>query len=171
MMKLARRILIFGLILISLVFQSCRRAEQTAEEIGQLAQTNSPVMNPTNAELEAVKTPCDDVAPAEAENCLRTEFERTEQELNQLYNKILDDLAAFQTRARTQDESLAEKYKTDAETLRFAEDYWVNYRKFNCKAEREMNLNAAESVAAGLSCFQRMTEERIENLKAIYENK
>lgn len=170
MKNLTRQILIFSLTFISIFFAACQQAQQTAEEVGQITQPNA-VINSTNAELEAIKTPCDDVAPTEAEECLRKEFERTDQELNQFYNKILDDLAAFQSRARTQDESLAEKYKTDAETLRFAQDYWVNYRKFNCKAEREMNLNTAESAALGLSCFQRMTEERIENLKAIYENK
>ena len=102
---------------------------------------------------------------------MRKEFERSDAELNQLYAKLLTDLQNYHQKARSQDEVLAEKYKTDEETLRQAQDYWVNYRKFNCKAEREAPVNQQNAAVLGLSCFERMTEERIENLKAIYENK
>lgn len=151
---------------------SCQQAQQTVKDAKQIAQPNSPVLNPTQAELDALKTPCDDQPDnAQAEECLRREFEKSDAELNQLYNKILADLQNFEQKARSQDATLAEKYKSDAETLRQAEDFWVNYRKFNCKAERETPLNQQNAQVLGLSCFERMTDERIENLKAIYENK
>lgn len=149
---------------------SCRQAQQTVKDAEQIAQPNSPIINSTQAELDAIKTPCDDAADnRQAEECLRKEFEKSDRDLNELYAKILNDLQTFHQRARQQDEVLAEKYKSDEETLRLAQDYWVNYRKFNCKAEREITLDQPNAAVLGLSCFERMTEERIENLKAIYQ--
>ena len=153
-------------------FGACQQAQDAADDAEQLSGTDSPVTNPTKSELEAVKTPCDDAANnQEAEDCSRKEFEKAETNLNQRYEKILADLAKFEEKARAQDKILAEKYKTDAQTLQAAQRAWKTYREAQCAAEKATygeNQNAAFGFFA---CQQRLTEDRTEDLKMIYESK
>lgn len=151
---------------------SCQQVRQTANDVEELTSSESPVIKPTKNELEAVKTPCDDAAnQQEAENCSRVEFEKSEAEMNALYQKILADFNKFAEKAQSQDKVLVENYKRSAENLQGVQKAWLAYREAQCKAETEIDPNNSNDAFIGFSCRQRMTEDRIENLKLIYENR
>lgn len=160
-----------GLILCLCVLAAgCQTAQDIGDNVEDLA--DAPLTNPTKNELEAVKSICDDAAnAAEAGNCAKREFEKIDGELNQLLAKITLDLQKFAEKAVSQDKTLAEKYKKDAVNLTAAQKAWTSYREANCLAEREANLDAANAVFVEFGCRGRITEDRIEDLKFLYENK
>jgi uncharacterized protein YecT (DUF1311 family) len=167
-----RKILITLTMCFCVCLAGCQKAQEAAEDAEPLTQADSPVTNPTNKELEAVKTPCDDAADgAEAENCAKGEFEKTEGELTTLYQKLLTDFQNFEKKAQAQDKELAESYKRNAENLQVSQKAWTAYRDANCKAEKESDTNDGNNTFTDLNCRQRMTEDRVEDLKLIYENK
>lgn len=150
----------------------CQRAQDAADDAETLTQGDSPVTNPTNKELEAVKTPCDDATDgAEAENCAKGEFEKIEAEMNRVYQKHLTDFQNFEKKAQGQDKELSENYKRNAENLQVSQKTWTAFRDANCKAEKESDTNDGNNNFTDLNCRQRMTEDRVEDLKLIYENK
>lgn len=150
----------------------CQKAQEARDDVEDLTAADSPLTNPTSKEIEAVKSLCDDIGnQPDAEKCAKTEFEKSETEINQLYAKIISDLKNYAVKAKDQDQVLAEKYKRDRENLIPAQESWLNYRKFSCKAEKELNLDANSFAFNEYSCLQRLTEERIEYLKLTYQNK
>lgn len=148
----------------------CRKAQQTADDASQLADA-SPT-KPSRSEIEAAKSPCEDVDDGiQAENCAKTEFEKSEAELNKLYQKILADFKNFEQKAAPEDKRLADNYNTSAANLQEAQKAWHLFRDANCKAEKENDVNEANDVFVEMSCRMRLTEDRMEDLKLIYESK
>lgn len=159
-------------LILCVALAGCRTAQEAANDIEDLTSIESPLTNPTNKELEAVRTPCDDAGSLqEAENCARTEFEKADAEMSQLYQKTLNNLQNFEQKARTQDKILADKYKKDAENLQTAQKAWLAFREANCTAEKESDVDDNNNEIIAFSCQQRLTENRTDDLKLIYENK
>ncbi|MEP6924768.1 MAG: lysozyme inhibitor LprI family protein [Pyrinomonadaceae bacterium] len=165
-------ILILILCIALLLAAACQKAQQAVNDAEDLTSTESPVINPTNKELEAVRTPCDETgSQQDAENCAKTEFEKSEAEMNQLYQKVLTNLQNFEQKARPQDKILADKYKKDRENMQTAQKAWLAFRDADCIAEKESDANDNNNAMIGFSCQQRLTENRTDDLKLIYENK
>lgn len=160
------------ILVLCLAVAGCQKAQEAANDVDDLTSTESPVTNPTNKELEAVKTPCDDtINQQDAENCAKTEFEKSDAEMKQLYQKVLTNLKEFEQKARPQDKTLADKYKKDGENLQTAQTAWLVFRDADCIAEKESDINDSNNAATAFSCQQRLTEDRTEDLRLIYENK
>lgn len=166
-----RFLLTFALSFCILGASACQQMQETANDADQLATSDSPVTNPTRNEMDAAKSPCDD-APnnEEAARCAKTEFDKVETEMNDFYQKVLNERQSFAEKAASQDKILADKYKKDADNLRAAQKLWLAYRDANCAAEKE-TYGENQTAYAPFSCEERMTEDRIEDLKLIYENK
>ena len=153
-------------------FAGCQKAQEAAKDVDDLTSSESPVINPTNKELEAVKTPCDDVgSQQDAENCAKTEFENSDAEMNLHYQKILIGLQTVEQKTRPLDKNLADKYKKDLDNLQKAQKAWLAFRDADCVAEKESDTNVDNNAITAFACQQRLTEGRIEDLKLIYENK
>lgn len=150
----------------------CQKAQEVANDVDDLTSSESPVTNPTGKELEAVKTPCDDASnQQEAETCAKTEFEKSDGEMNQLYQKVLANLQDVEQKTRPQDKTLADKYKKNRENLQTAQKAWLVFRDADCVAEKDSDATDSNNVITAFSCQQRLTEDRTEDLKLIYENK
>ncbi len=150
----------------------CQKAQEAANDIDDLTSSESPVTNPTNKELDAVKSPCDDTNnQQEAENCAKTEFEKSDAEMSQLFQKVLANFQDSEQKSRPQDKALADKYKKNGENLQTAQKAWLAFRDANCVAEKESDTNDTNNAMTAFSCQQRLTEERTEDLKIIYQNK
>lgn len=158
-------------LILCLAFAGCQKAQETADDLEDLTSSESSITNPTSKELEAVKTPCDDMEnQQDAEKCAKMEFDKSDAELNTLYQKLLSNLQNFEQKARPQDKVLADKYRKDGENLQTAQKFWLVYREANCLAEKELETNDGNNITA-FSCQQRLTENRTEDLKLLYENK
>lgn len=165
-----RKILITLTICFCVFLAGCQKAQEVADDAEQLAETS--VNNPSKTEIDAVKTPCDDAADGvEAEKCAKGEFEKTDAEMTKLYQKLLSDFQNFEKKAAVQDKDLAVNYKRSAENLQASQKAWLAFREANCKAEKESDTNDGNDGFTDLNCRQRMTEDRTEDLKLIYENK
>jgi uncharacterized protein YecT (DUF1311 family) len=150
----------------------CQKAQEAANDVDDLTSSESPVTNPTNKELEAVKTGCDDASnQQDAENCAKAEFEKSDQEMSQLYQKVLANFQEVEQKTRPQDKALADKYKKNADNLQAAQKAWLVFREANCLAEKESETNDNNNAITAFSCRQRLTEDRTEDLKIIYQNK
>jgi uncharacterized protein YecT (DUF1311 family) len=161
-------VIIFYLVL----FAACRQVQETASDAEQLSTPNSPLTNPTKNEIEAAKTACDEaINTEEAEQCVKNEFEKADAELKQVYQRILTNLQSYAEKAVSQDKVLADKYKKDHENLQTAQKAWLAFREANCTAEKTIPVENQNANYIGFSCQGRMTEDRIEDLKLIYENK
>ena len=155
-----------------LALAGCQRVQEAANDVDDLTSTESPVTNPTSKELDAVKSPCDDAGnQQEAENCAKTEFEKSETDMNQLYQKVLANFQDLEQKARPQDKVLADKYKKNGENLQAAQKAWLAFRDANCAAEKEADTNDNNNAMTAVSCQQRLTEDRTEDLKIIYQSK
>jgi len=159
------------LLLLCLLFSACQKAQETIDDANDLTQSESPVTNPTMKEVEAAKSPCDEAANApEAENCARAEFEKIDAEMNRLYQKIIADFQNLEQKARLQDKILADKYRKNADNLQTAQKAWTTFRDADCAAEKSLNATAENDAFVELNCRQRLTEDRLEDLKATYQN-
>ena len=160
------------ILLICAAFAACQSARQAANDADTLTQGDSPATNPTQNELDAAKSPCDNAAnDQEAETCAKTEFDKSNRELEQTYNGILNNMRGLAAKTKEQDKTLSDKYNRDAQNLTAAQNLWLEYRKANCVAEKESagETNTANFIES--SCLQRVSEDRLDDLKAIYLNK
>lgn len=151
---------------------ACQQVQETASDAEQLSTPNSPLTNPTKNEIEAAKTACDDAANApEAEQCAKNEFDKADAEMKQVYQRILTNLQSYAEKVVSQDKILSDKYKKDHENLQAAQKAWLAFREANCTAEKFIPVENQNANYIGFSCQGRITEDRIEDLKLIYENK
>ena len=163
---------ILALVLCLGLLAGCQKAQEAANDVDDLTSSESPLTNPTSKELDAVKSPCDDANnQQEAENCAKTEFEKSDAEMNQLYQKVVANFQDLEQKARPQDKILADKYKKSVENLQAAQKIWLTFREANCLAEKESDANDNNDAMTAFSCQQRLAEDRTEDLKIIYQNK
>jgi uncharacterized protein YecT (DUF1311 family) len=155
-----------------LILAACQQVQETTNDTEQLSTPNSPLTNPTKNEVDASKTACDDAAnDQEAEQCAKIEFEKTDTEMNDSYQKFLANLRKFEEKAGPQDKILADKYRKDRQNLEAAQKAWLAFREANCTAEKGVYGENQNAAFAAFSCQERMTADRLEDLKTIYENK
>ena len=145
------------------VQQKVREAETVADAA---ANPNAP----TQIEQEAVKEPCDDAkTPEESVACAQKEFEQTNAELNKVYGGMMQKLQAkVAISGNNPDKKIVEAAKKAVQNIADAEEKWTAYRDANCNAEKDAALTEANPAFIGISCQQRMTEQRIDDLKLIY---
>jgi uncharacterized protein YecT (DUF1311 family) len=159
-------------IILSLIsfFPACQSIQEKSDDLEQITSGENPINNPTQKEIEAVKDPCADAqTQEEAEKCAKDELAKVETELNQLVTKITGDLQKGADIAKDKDKALVEDYKKDIANLNAAQKAWSAYREANCLAEKDSYSGGSLAAVVTISCQERMTEQRIDELKAIYE--
>lgn len=91
------------------------------------------------------------VSVAEVTQCFVLEAQRADMELNVLYNKIRQILAANERRQ-----------------LRAAQRLWIQFRDANCAAERDLYGGGATASMAYEACLGSDTRQRTAELNMMY---
>ncbi|MBC7796503.1 MAG: DUF1311 domain-containing protein [Pyrinomonadaceae bacterium] len=162
----------FCILLIALTFIGCANSVgekfQDAKDI--IDDADSP-NEPTAKEIEAVKQPCDDVASDAIEKCNQAVLDNINEELTKTFNKRLQKFEKFAANDKNKvsdDKTVAKRF---AENLQNAQKTWLAYREANCIAESENDWNESNRNLTKINCLQRVTEQRIDELNLIYDNK
>jgi uncharacterized protein YecT (DUF1311 family) len=98
----------------------------------------------------------------EIEQCMQTNMQKVESELNAVYIRAIRDLSApdepFLPRSRAQ------------KALREAQRAWVTFRKKNCDAVYTLNSGGTIRGMRYVACMKRHAEARIKEIKMEYLN-
>lgn len=159
----------FGFFILAAAAAGCgsQTVQDRIDQSKQQAElATSPATTATQTEIDAAKDPCDDAqTPEEAEKCRENEYQRVNAEMEKTYAAVMLKL---QEKNAADNKEKAEKSKIAVENAKQAQSAWLNYRETHCKAEENAFWRETDAQTAETECFQRLTEQRSEELKMVY---
>ncbi len=155
--------------LVSFLFLAAASCSQTGSESQSAKRIvesgGNVVTGVSKSEIDAAKDPCVEKADlAELEKCYQDDLKTSETELKSRFGEIVADI-------ESKEKSGNNDAKSNLENLNKTQKAWENYRLLNCDSEAKSYEEGAARISAGVSCQKRLADERIDELKFIYQSR
>jgi|HubBroStandDraft_2_1064218.scaffolds.fasta_scaffold150528_2 uncharacterized protein YecT (DUF1311 family) len=126
--------------------------------LGSTQQTTSP-----KGGCDTQADPCDSASTQSDMNlCYGEQYSKADARLNTVYQDLLKQFANGSGQYEEQNEPI--------QKLKAAEHAWLTYRDLHCSAAKDLYKGGSMAPMVWSMCMETVTQHRIEELNAAYEN-